>query len=359
MREFVITESEQGVRLDKQLLKILDRSGSGFVHKMLRKKNITLNDCKADGSERLKAGDIIKIFLSEETFDKFASDKMQFAVRNLSGVELKDIIIYEDNRLLLVNKPAGILSQKALPTDISINELCLQYLTDRNELTPENLRMFKPSVCNRLDRNTSGLIIFAKDYKMSAAVNSALKERTIHKYYLCVAEGSLKEGGHYTGYLRKNRQENMVFISGKPSEGAARIESEIRPLLTGEAYTLAEVKLITGKSHQIRAQLSSLGHPLLGDRKYGGTSTAAFDTASGRILPDRGNKSSTDKSAKGQFLHAYRLEIPSDIKGELEYLAGRNFTAMPSLRMEKIIRDIFGVEINAYMEQQGIKGLDA
>ena len=337
MKEFVITDAEQGIRLDKQLLKILNLAGSGFIYKLLRKKNITLNGRRAEGNEHLASGDIIRIYLAEDTFNKFSSDRKMKDVMQDTGLipDISKIMVYEDDKLLLVNKPVGILSQKAAASDVSINELCLRYLIDKKELTSEKLRIFKPSVCNRLDRNTSGIVIFAKTYSIAAAVNAALKYRTLHKYYLCIAEGRLNETVRYKGYLRKDRSANKVYISGEPAERAAAIETGIKPLKTADSYTLLEVELITGKSHQIRAQLAAIGHPLLGDVKYGG----------GIV------------NNNAQFLHAYKLVVPEDADTELKYLAGNTFTATPPVRMENMIRDIFGVDINAYMEQQGTAGL--
>lgn len=341
MKEFVIAETEQGIRLDKQLLKILDRAGTGFIYKMLRKKNITLNGKKAEGKERLYHGDVIRIYLSNETFEKFSSDKYpgkntgtKSAADKDSSSGISSRIIFEDEKLLLVNKPVGILSQKAAADDISINELCLDHLINKGELTPERLKIFKPSVCNRLDRNTSGIIIFAKDYRTNAAVNAALKERTIHKYYLGVAEGRVEKSGIHVGYLSKDRRSNKSEIHPEPSDRSVRIETYIRPLETAAEHTLLEIDLITGRSHQIRAQLSELGHPLLGDKKYGGHG--------------RG----------GYCLHAYKLCIPGSTEGELKYLAGRTFTARPPEGMGSIIRDLFKVDTDAYMEQQGTQGLD-
>ena len=341
MKEFVITEKEQGIRLDKQLLKILNLAGTGFIYKMLRKKNITLNGKKAEGNERLVHGDVIRIYLSDETFDKFSAEKYPVInteqgnkTDNDELPEISSMIVFEDERLLLINKPAGILSQKAAADDISVNELCLDHLIMKGELTSESIKIFKPSVCNRLDRNTSGLIIFGKDYRTATAVNAALKDRTIHKYYLCIAEGSMGSGGRHIGYLSKDKKTNKVKVYSEPSEGTVRIETYIKPLENTPEHTLAQIDLITGRSHQIRAQLAELGHPLLGDRKYGG----------------RGNS--------GYFLHAYKLSIPRDTEGELKYLAGRTFTAEPPAGMGSIIRDLFKVDINAYMEQQRTQGLD-
>lgn len=374
MKEFIINETQEGIRLDKQLLKILNNAGPGFVYKMLRKKNITLNDRKADGSEHLSTGDVIRIYLSDETFDKFSeirSPQAGFSAKSTGKQDntaerdpkrkgfppIDDITVYEDDKILLVNKPAGILSQKAADKDVSINELCLEHLIEKKELTAEKLRLFKPSICNRLDRNTSGLIIFAKDYKTAAAVNAALKDRTIHKYYLCMAEGRIEEEGHYTGYLTKDREANRVYVSKEPEPGAARIETVVRPLKITDTYTLLEVMLITGKSHQIRAQLAQLGHPLLGDVKYGsGNMHTGYNKSSSSDKRRKGND--TDKDRTFQQLHAYKLSIPDDTEGALAYLAGHDFTARVPAGMEALIKDIFGVDINAYMEQQGSSGID-
>ena len=161
MKQFTISPNESGQRFDKYLKKLLSNASGSFVYKMLRKKNITLNDHKADGTEKLASGDQVKLFLSDETFEKFSGGEQANseyeAVKAVDASRLK--VVYEDADVLIINKPSGMLSQKAVPEDISANEYILSYLIRKGELTEEQWKTFRPSICNRLDRNTSGLLI--------------------------------------------------------------------------------------------------------------------------------------------------------------------------------------------------------
>ena len=203
MKIITVTENEAGQRLDKLLQKYLNEAGKGFIYKMLRKKNITLNGKKADGSEKLVCNDEVKLFLSDETIEKFSSVQITKASTNLD-------IIYEDNNVMILNKPAGMLSQKAKESDISMVEYIINYLLDSNQMTKEQLRSFKPSVCNRLDRNTSGIIVAGKSLLGLQEMSKLLKERTMHKYYYCIVNGRLDKKCHLKGYLVKNEKTNKV-----------------------------------------------------------------------------------------------------------------------------------------------------
>lgn len=232
---------------------------------MLRKKNIKVNDINAKGNETLKTGDIIKIFVSDETIDKFRKSPIVSNVDNKKYFEPD--IIYEDSNLLIVNKPAGILSQKAQPDDYSINEICIDYLK-KNTNTVDSNTGFKPSICNRLDRNTEGLIIFAKTYVAANEIAKCLRTRNMHKYYYCVVLGNVSEGIIIDGYLQKNEKNNKVKISKNENDGDY-IQTRIIPIISKENCSLLEIQLITGKTHQIRAHLASIKHPILCDYKYG------------------------------------------------------------------------------------------
>lgn len=332
MKEYTIGAGEEGIRLDKQLLKILNTAGTGFIYKMLRKKNITLNDKKASGNEHLKAGDIIKVYLSDETFRKFSTDKSLDLIAvndNKENKSITDRIVYEDDDIILVNKPAGLLSQKARSEDISLNDLCLSYLIRKGEVNDASLKLFKPSICNRLDRNTSGLVIFAKNYKAAALFSTAIKDRTIRKYYLCPVKGRIDKESTVSAYLSKDEKSNKVSMSDVPLKGSSKVSTAYKPLRYNDKYTLLLVELITGKSHQIRAQMSYLGHPLIGDHKYG-------------------DKELNDKiklcyGINSQALHAYKLIIPKD-SGELGKYAGTYKAGLPK-DMEKLIKDLFNIDI--------------
>ena len=299
MKQFTIGPNESGQRFDKYLKKLLSNASGSFVYKMLRKKNITLNDHKADGTEKLSSGDLVKLFLSDDTFDKFSgAEKTDSEFSSLKAIDSSRLsIVYEDKDVLMINKPSGMLSQKAAPEDISANEYILSYLIRKGELDENQLKTFKPSVCNRLDRNTSGLLIAGKSMKGLQEMSAALKKRTVQKFYRCIVKGELHQKTHLKGYLKKDERTNKVQILSHVNESERKeylpIETEYRPVATASGYTELEVHLITGRSHQIRAHLASIGHPIIGDVKYGDPKTNELFRREVRI--------------RSQMLHAYRI----------------------------------------------------
>jgi 23S rRNA pseudouridine955/2504/2580 synthase len=208
-------------------------------------------------------------------------------------------VVYEDDDVIIINKPSGMLSQKAVPEDISANEYILSYLIRKGSLSEEQFKTFKPSICNRLDRNTSGLLIAGKTLKGLQTMAEALKKRTVQKYYRCIVKGELREKTHLKGYLSKDEQNNKVKVVShiRPEEKAdyLPIETEYRPVAVSNGYTELEVHLITGRSHQIRAHLASIGHPIVGDGKYGDLRTN-----------ERFRK---EVHVRSQLLHAYRIVL--------------------------------------------------
>lgn len=305
MRVLKVTANEAGSRMDKYVMRYLKKAPASFIYKMIRKKNITLNKSKATGSEILTKGDEIRLFLSDDTIARFTEVYVDTECRALE----KDRIVYEDEHIILYNKPVGILSQKADSDDYSLNEMLLSYMKD--EL--KNNQGFVPSICNRLDRNTEGIVIMAKSYAGAAVMNQALKDRTLRKYYCCPVFGQVDCAEEMTGYLIKNSRTNVVRIYDDFTEGAAKIVTAYRPIMSGNKISILEVELITGKSHQIRAHLSHRGFPIVFDSKYG-------DVSANKRLS---NKYSRDF----QQLIAYRLVMPK-FDGAFEHLSGREF-ALP------------------------------
>lgn len=346
MQTVTIEERQAGQRLDKFLRRYLPAAGSGFLYKMLRLKNITLNGGKAKGAEILRPGDRVVFFFSEETLLKFSgravsdSDskaessnptqrqlsfaEYERAYRQLSGID----VIYEDADILALSKPVGILSQKAEGADVSLNEWLVGYLLAKEPGRREELALFRPSVCNRLDRNTSGLVLCGGSLAGSRYLGRCIRERRIQKFYRTVCVGKLEGEDEISGYLEKDSAQNRVTVrSAQDGEGrGGYIRTAYRPLQHVRGYTLLEVELITGKPHQIRAHLASLGHPLIGDTKYG-------DEAVNRLLRQRFN-------LRSQLLHAGRVVFPPCGEGVGANLSQRTILAPCPKEFEAILTQL-------------------
>ena len=305
MQQFEITTNEAGQRFDKYLHKLMPGAPASFFYKMLRKKNIVLNGKKAEGKEKLNIGDKVSLFLSQETFERFRGeckqDEYVSAYHNLDGIQ----VLFENEHMALLHKPAGILSQKAKPEDYSVNEWFIGYLLAQKTILAESLETYKPSICNRLDRNTSGIVICAKTLAAGQELSGLIAERKIRKFYRLFVKGTIKEPAELEGYLVKDHYKNKVkIVSGKEAEmlsltkeeKTSYIQTRYEPIQKLTDMTYLEVELLTGKTHQIRAHLASAGYPLLGDYKYGNKEWNDYYQKKYGI--------------KSQLLHAYRLEIP-------------------------------------------------
>ena len=289
MRSVTIGRNQAGQRLDKFLRKYLPNAGSGFLYKMLRKKNITLNGKKAEGSELLSVEDQICFFLSDETLEKFSGlpsrdgsgriqhSKPEYAEYVKAYQTLKGIsVLHENDDILVVNKPCGVLTQKALPGGQSLNEWLIGYLLEKDPLLKQEFTSFRPSVCNRLDRNTSGLVLCGKSLAGLQTLSRCIRDHSVRKYYRTICVGELTEPSVIRGYLTRDRIHNRVSVIQCPDSQKETelppgdyIETAYQPIASQNGFTLLEVELITGKTHQIRAHLAGTGHPLIGDYKYG------------------------------------------------------------------------------------------
>lgn len=335
MREILITKNEAGQRLDKWLAKYMSKAPKSFFYKMLRKKNIVLNSKKAEGSEKLNEGDSIKLFLAEDTIDSF-----------MEGVSVVKVnqplhVIYEDENVLLINKEMGQLSQRAEKDDISLVEIIISYLLENKELSKEELKTFKPSVCNRLDRNTTGIVIAGKSLSGLQEMSALLKDRSLHKYYRCIVKGTMKKKERICGMLLKDEKTNKVTVSDvvkmtdrkdtdltDSSTEGEYIETEYEPILSANGYTLLEVLLVTGKTHQIRAHLASIGHPLIGDFKYGDASV--------------NEQLKKQFGLKNQLLHAYRLEFPDLSQKACQALSNQTIVCEEPKLFQTIQKNLLG-----------------
>ncbi len=325
MQKIIVGAPDAGQRLDKFLQKYLKEAEKGFLYKMLRKKNITLNGGKADGSEKLSPGDELTFFFSRETFEKFrgvptvagpsgpagaVNEKTAAAPASKPGAvpasELPKLrVVFEDEHVLFADKPAGLLTQKAKADDVSLNDLITAYLAgkDTGALT------FSAGTANRLDRNTSGLVAAGKTLAGQQLLTALLRERLIEKNYWCIVSGRVSAPLHLKQYYAKDEASNTASLSDKPFPGALTAELEAVPAAPlKEGFTLLRVHLITGRTHQIRAQLAAAGHPVLGDGKYGDIRiNQAFSAAHAYPL-------------RHQLLHAREMHFPAPEEGAAERL---------------------------------------
>ena len=316
MQEIIVTANEAGQRFDKLLAKYLNEAPKSFIYKMLRKKNIVLNDKKATGNEKLSVGDSVKLYLADDTIAKFSKTE-------LVKTNAKLDIIYEDENVMLINKPVGMLSQKAEAKDESLVEHVISHMLSKGELSSDDLRKFKPSICNRLDRNTSGLVVAGKSLVGLQKMGELFKDRSLRKFYRCLVLGKVSDKIYIKGYLTKDERTNKVCILDKETEGALPIETEYEPIWMNCACTLLEVHLITGRTHQIRAHLASQNHPIIGDYKYGK-----------RKVND---EYKAKYGLESQLLHAYRMELPV-LTGELANLSEKKFVAPLPTLFSKILQ---------------------
>lgn len=303
MKEIKITEQEQNQRLDKFLMKYFSKAPKSFLYKMLRKKRIKYNGKKGEGNEILQKGDILQLYLSEETMQNFMEQKMIVPTKKYFD------IIYEDENLLVVSKPAGLLvhPQKSGDKETLIDQI-LYYLYQKGQFTKDST--FAPAICNRLDRNTSGIVIAGKNLKAVQAVNEAIADRKISKYYMALVKGKIETSGQFVSYLKKDKEKNQVILYENEIQGTKKIVTKYQSISTTENMTLLQIDLVTGRSHQIRAQMQKAGHCIAGDRKYG-------DKHWNRQFP---------KELTNQFLHAYRMVWQQE-KGALAYLMGKEWIA--------------------------------
>ena len=328
MQERRIRTEESGQRLDKFLRRYLPEASSGFLYKMLRKKNITVNRERSEGNRILEEGDRVQFFLSEETIRQFqgATDERK---ETLSGTPLsRERIVYEDEACLIVNKPAGMLTQRAYSGEDSLTEHVLSYLRKSRGWDEEQWRSYRPGPVNRLDRNTSGLVVVPLQLSTARELSSLFRTRAIRKEYLVLIHGKWQGEATQRAWLTRSEKERISRIHTTPVEGAAPIELRCRAVTATKDYSLLAVDLKTGKTHQIRAQLQAAGYPVVGDPKYGTI-----------------QKTDADRALRRQALHAWRLTFPEK-EGPLAALSGRTIRAPLPDDLEQICGKV-GILTNA------------
>ena len=314
MREIVISQNDAGQRLDKFLTKALPSLPVSMLYRAIRTKKIKVNRKRAEPRQMLTVGDVLLLFLPEDVFE----GTVERDTAALSRIHTSLHIVYEDEHLLLIDKRAGVTVHKDERGSTDTLLTAVQaYLYQRGEYNPEGEQSFAPALCNRLDRNTAGIVIAAKSAAALREMNDLIRERRMRKLYLCAVHGIPSPAeATVRAFLKKDAERNTVRIYDKnPPREAKDIATRYRTIKTKDGIALLEVELLTGRTHQIRAHLAHLGHPLVGDGKYGI------------------NREDRRLGYTHQALASYRLDFPSEMSegSVLSHLAGKSFSIEPSV----------------------------
>ncbi len=318
MRQITISNMEANQRLDKFLMKYLKKCPKSLIYRAMRTKKIKYNAKKPQGNEILKENDVIHIFFTDQQFEEFEHSKP------IQKVNISFKPVYEDDNILIVNKPMGLLTQKDTEKGHSLADEVISYLIENKSYDPNTLKGFTPAPCNRLDRNTAGIVLVGKNLMATQTLSEMLRNKQISKYYMSIVLGRVTSPIILKGYHQKQDGKNEVVISNHFIEGAKPVETRILPLKTNGRYTLVEVQLVTGKTHQIRAHLSQIGHPIIGDPKYG-------DPLENQYFKDQ-------YDLRYQILCAYKIKFEL-CKEPFLYLQNRVFTVQAPLSYSKICEE--------------------
>lgn len=305
MRTIQINKNDANQRLDKFLTKRFKTMPKSLMYKYIRTKYIKVNGKRCEISTRLNEGDVITFYIKDEFFDEPQYDTYDF----LKAPKKLDIV-YEDENIILLNKPTGLLCHPDENYHFdSLLARIQHYLYDKGEYNPKDENSFAPALANRIDRNTGGIVIAAKNSESLRILNQKIKDRELKKLYLCVVHGiPKKKQAVLVDYLEKNEKQNRVYISKKSTENSKTIKTKYTVLKELNNMSLVEVELLTGRTHQIRAHMAYIGHPLVGDGKYGT------------------NKQNRNTSLKWQALCSYKLVFAFETDGGiLNYLNGKSF----------------------------------
>ncbi len=305
MKEIIASSNDAGQRVDKFLQKMLPALPGTLMYRYIRIKRIKLNGKRCTGSDCLAVGDRLELYINDEFF----TEKKSFVEDFLSAGNHLDIL-YEDQNIILIDKRPGLVvhEDESGGADTLVNRL-KRYLFEKGEYDPQKEQSFTPALCNRIDRNTGGIVVAAKNAATLRVVNELIKQRLVEKYYLCVVHGRpVPDSATLRCYIKKDAERNIVTVYDKPVSGGLNAITKYRVLEERGRFSLLEIELMTGRTHQIRAQMAHIGHPLLGDAKYGV------------------NQENKGTGYKHQALYAFKLIFKkSELAGHLQYLCGKEF----------------------------------
>ena len=321
MKTLIIDENHENQRIDKYLKKLLCRAPSSFIYKMLRKKDVKVNGVRVKENYILKKGDQVELFLYEDKFQEYTKEQ------SIYDLKIEFDVIYEDENILVVGKPAGLLVHEDIHEDINtLDHQVLTYLYQKGEYDPKADLGFTPGPVHRLDRNTSGIVIFGKTMRALQDLNEMMKKRhCIDKTYLTICFGNMPSK-ELIGYMKKDSVLNKVQVVSKDTPDALTMHTIVENVQTNGQYSLLKVRLVTGRTHQIRIHLSSVHHPIIGDKKYG-------DFEKNKMIKKKYH-------LNHQFLHAYQIRFTKPI-GCLKYLQDLVLTCPLPQDLKQIKDDIF------------------
>ena len=323
MKEIIIGKNDEKQRLDRFLRKYLANAPLSAIYKMIR-KDVKINGKRGKEDTMLNDGDILLLYISDDDFNKYTAEK-----RQRKRAKKQFTIAYEDDNILVVEKPFGLLTHgdKMEKKNHLANQV-IDYLIEKGDYNPRIEKSFTPASVNRLDRNTTGLVLFGKNSMALKELNKKIRQGDcVYKFYQTIVSGELKEELHLFDKMVKNRETNKIKVISKDSKEGLTMETIVKPQVCKNGYTLVEVQIITGRTHQIRAHLAKAGHPIIGDVKYGKRSV--------------NEKFRREYQLNTQLLHAYKL-VFDGFSGELAYLNGMSIEAGLPENFVDIKNNLFG-----------------